>query len=97
MWLDDDQLQQWIDYLNNNFSGSIRGKGIGMYRSSRNKILNNNLDFNVRGYSHGIFNRGQDSADILVLSNVIIIQFLLIPATPWVEMDFSLGRTAYNG
>ena len=37
-----------------------------MYRSSRNKILHNQLDFNVRGYSHGIFNRGQDSADILV-------------------------------
>ena len=37
-----------------------------MYRSSRNKIMNNNLDFNVRGYSHGIFNRGQDSADILI-------------------------------
>jgi parallel beta-helix repeat (two copies) len=50
---------------NNNFSFNS-GIGIGMYRSSRNKILNNQLDFNVRGYSHGIFNRGQDSADFLV-------------------------------
>lgn len=40
--------------------------GIGMYRSSRNNILNNKLDFNVRGYSHGFYNRGQDSAGILV-------------------------------
>ncbi len=40
--------------------------GIGMYRSSRNHILHNKLDFNVRGYSHGFYNRGQDSAGILV-------------------------------
>ncbi|MEO7764275.1 MAG: right-handed parallel beta-helix repeat-containing protein, partial [Ferruginibacter sp.] len=40
--------------------------GIGMYRSSRNYILHNKLDFNVRGYSHGFYNRGQDSAGILV-------------------------------
>ncbi|HUS00362.1 MAG TPA: right-handed parallel beta-helix repeat-containing protein [Chitinophagaceae bacterium] len=50
---------------NNNFSFNS-AIGIGMYRSSRNKILHNQLDFNVRGYSHGIFNRGQDSAGILV-------------------------------
>ncbi|MFT4603989.1 MAG: parallel beta-helix repeat protein [Rhodothermales bacterium] len=40
--------------------------GIGMYRSSRNRVLHNTLDFNVRGYSHGVYNRGQDSAAILV-------------------------------
>ncbi len=49
----------------NNFSFNS-GIGIGLYRSSRNKILHNQLDFNVRGYSHGIFNRGQDSAGLLV-------------------------------
>lgn len=42
------------------------GIGIGMYRSSHNSILHNKLDFNVRGYSHGFYNRGQDSAGILV-------------------------------
>lgn len=42
------------------------GIGIGLYRSSRNKIVHNKLDFNVRGYSHGFYNRGQDSAGILV-------------------------------
>lgn len=50
---------------NNNFSFNS-GIGIGLYRSSGNKILHNQLDFNVRGYSHGIFNRGQDSAGLLV-------------------------------
>ena len=49
----------------NNFSFNS-GLGIGMYRSSGNKILDNKLDFNVRGYSHGFYNRGQDSGGILV-------------------------------
>ncbi len=40
--------------------------GIGMYRSSRNNILHNKLDFNVRGHSHGFYHRGQDSAGILI-------------------------------
>lgn len=42
------------------------GVGIGMYRSSRNRVMHNKVDFNVRGYSHGIYQRGQDSAGILV-------------------------------
>jgi parallel beta-helix repeat protein len=50
---------------NNNFSFNS-AIGIGMYRSSGNKIINNKLDFNVRGYSHGVYQRGQDSAAILV-------------------------------
>ncbi len=42
------------------------GIGIGMYRSSDCNVVNNRLIFNVRGYSHGVYNRGQDSAGILV-------------------------------
>ncbi len=42
------------------------GIGIGMYRSSRNIVQNNRIIFNVRGYSHGVYQRGQDSAGILV-------------------------------
>ena len=49
----------------NNFSFNS-GLGIGMYRSSNNNILHNQLDFNVRGYSHGFYYRGQDSGGILV-------------------------------
>ena len=50
---------------NNDFSFNS-GIGIGMYRSSRNKIMYNRVIFNVRGYSHGVYKRGQDSAGILV-------------------------------
>ncbi|MCB0522677.1 MAG: right-handed parallel beta-helix repeat-containing protein [Saprospiraceae bacterium] len=42
------------------------GVGIGLYRSSHNRIMHNRLDWNVRGYSHGFYQRGQDSAGILV-------------------------------
>ena len=49
----------------NNFSFNS-GLGIGLYRSSDNAILHNRLDFNVRGYSHGRYTRGQDSADLLL-------------------------------
>ena len=42
------------------------GLGIGLYRSSDNTIVRNRLDYNVRGYSHGFYHRGQDSADLLL-------------------------------
>jgi hypothetical protein len=50
---------------NNDFSFNS-GIGLGMYKCSFNKVLYNKLNFNVRGYSHGVYNRGQDSAGILV-------------------------------
>jgi parallel beta-helix repeat protein len=53
----------WV--YNNDFSFNS-GVGIGMYRSSGNNILYNKIIFNVRGYSHGVYKRGQDSAGILV-------------------------------
>ena len=42
------------------------GLGIGLYRSNGNIIALNRLDYNVRGYSHGFYRRGQDSADLLI-------------------------------
>lgn len=50
---------------NNDFSfnSSI---GMGFYRSRSNRVLHNRVNFNVRGYSHGVYNRGQDSAGFLV-------------------------------
>lgn len=42
------------------------GLGIGMYRSSHNTVVRNRLDYDVRGYSHGFYNRGQDSAGLLL-------------------------------
>jgi len=42
------------------------GLGIGLYRSSWNVIVRNRVDYNVRGYSHGWYRRGQDSAGLLM-------------------------------
>lgn len=50
---------------NNDFSFNS-GVGIALYRSSSNAFLYNRVIFNVRGYSHGIYQRGQDSAGFLV-------------------------------
>ena len=49
----------------NNFSFNS-GLGIGLYRASDDTIIHNQLDYNVRGYSHGFYSRGQDSADLLL-------------------------------
>jgi parallel beta-helix repeat protein len=42
------------------------GWGIALWRSSRNTLSRNSCDWCVRGYSHGVYARGQDSAGILV-------------------------------
>jgi parallel beta-helix repeat protein len=51
--------------FDNDFS-FLSGWGVALWRSSRNVISRNALDFCVRGYSHGVYNRGQDSAGILM-------------------------------
>lgn len=56
-----DSLRIW----NNNFSFNS-GIGLGLYRSSDNTIVHNRMDFNVRGYSHGFYRRGQDSSNLLM-------------------------------
>ena len=50
---------------NNNFS-FLSGLGIALYRSSGGAIMHNKVDWCVRGYSHTFYNRGQDSAGILI-------------------------------
>jgi len=40
------------------------GWGIALWRCERNIVSRNAIDFCVRGYSHGVYNRGQDSAGI---------------------------------
>jgi len=50
---------------NNDFS-FLSGIGIGLYRADGNTIQHNRIDWCVRGYSHTFYNRGQDSAGILV-------------------------------
>lgn len=51
--------------IDNDFS-FLSAIGIGLYRSSDNWIVRNALDYCVRGYSHGVYSRGEDSASILV-------------------------------
>lgn len=50
---------------NNDFS-YCSGWGCALWRSSKNTIAQNRFDYCVRGYSHGVYARGQDSAGILV-------------------------------
>src|SRR3954466_13572698 len=61
---------------NNTFS-FLSGLGIALYRASQNSILHNRVDWCVRGYSHTFYNRGQDSAGILIYeqSNKNIVAF----------------------
>jgi nitrous oxidase accessory protein NosD len=44
----------------------LSGWGIALWRTSDALIARNATDFCVRGYSHGRYNRGQDSAGILL-------------------------------
>jgi hypothetical protein len=55
------QLRIW----NNDFS-FLSGLGIGLYRSSENRIMHNRVDWCIRGYVHGVYSRGQDSAALLL-------------------------------
>jgi parallel beta-helix repeat protein len=61
-------LMNRVDHVtvrDNNFSYNS-GLGIGLYRSTDNTIIRNSVNFNIRGYSHGFYRRGQDSAAILL-------------------------------
>jgi parallel beta-helix repeat protein len=40
--------------------------GIGFYRTTDSIVMHNKLDWDVRGYSHGFYNRGQDSSAMLM-------------------------------
>lgn len=50
---------------NNDFS-YCSGWGCALWRSNKNTVAQNRFDYCVRGYSHGVYARGQDSAGILV-------------------------------
>ena len=57
------------------------GWGIALWRSSRNLVGHNNFDWCVRGYSHGVYERGQDSAGILVFEQCNENSFIKNSAT----------------
>lgn len=51
--------------VDNDFS-FLSGWGLAMWRSSRCDVFNNRFDWCIRGYSHEVYSRGQDSTGILV-------------------------------
>ena len=53
------------EVYDNDFS-FLSGWGLALYRSSRNTVCKNRFDYCVRGYSHDVYWRGQDSAGILM-------------------------------
>lgn len=59
----------------------ISGWGVAMWRSSKNVISRNALDFCVRGHVEGVYNRGQDSAGILMFEQCSDNQVLENSAT----------------
>ena len=48
----------------NDFS-FLSGWGVALWRCTKDVLSRNVLDFCIRGYSHNVYNRGQDSAGIL--------------------------------
>jgi nitrous oxidase accessory protein NosD len=50
----------------NNTFQYLSSLGIGLYRVRESTIMHNRIDWCVRGYSHGFYNRGQDSAGLLM-------------------------------
>ena len=52
--------------ISENDMSFMSGWGLAMWRSSKCRIVANRFDYCVRGYSHGVYARGQDSTGILV-------------------------------
>lgn len=55
------ELKIW----NNTFQ-FLSAIGVGLYRVTNSTIMHNKIDWCVRGYSHGFYKRGQDSAGLLM-------------------------------
>ncbi|MBN1423261.1 right-handed parallel beta-helix repeat-containing protein [Candidatus Fermentibacteria bacterium] len=53
-------------FVYDNDMSFMSGWGLGMWRSCSNEVSRNRFDYCVRGYSHDLYRRGQDSAGILV-------------------------------
>ena len=56
------RLKVW----NNTFSCNVSGSASACIARPTASIMHNKLDWDVRGYSHGFYNRGQDSAGLLM-------------------------------
>ena len=54
-----------LEIVDDDFSFNS-GTGIALYRASWNRVVHNRIDFDMRGYSHRFYRRGQDSAGLLM-------------------------------
>jgi len=65
-----------ISRIYDNDCSFLSGWGLAMWRCDSVTVSRNAFDFCIRGYSHGVYNRGQDSAGILMFeqncNNVIV-------------------------
>jgi hypothetical protein len=68
-------------HVQSNDCSFLSGWGLAMWRSSDNLSIGNAFDFCVRGYSHGVYNRGQDSAGILMFEQCNRNSFIQNSAT----------------
>jgi hypothetical protein len=59
----------------------LSGWGLAMYRSSKSLVAKNVFDYCIRGYGHGVYWRGQDSAGILMFERCCDNVFALNSAT----------------
>jgi len=81
----------------NDFS-FLSGWGLALYRTSKCMISRNIFDYCVRGYSHGVYWRGQDSAAILMFERCSDNQILYNSATHSGDGIFLFaGRDAVEG
>ncbi|MBI3267449.1 MAG: right-handed parallel beta-helix repeat-containing protein [Planctomycetes bacterium] len=53
-------------WIYDNDMSFLSGWGLALWRSSRNEVSHNKFDWCIRGFSFGVYHRGQDSAGILV-------------------------------
>ncbi|MCC6286069.1 MAG: right-handed parallel beta-helix repeat-containing protein [Phycisphaerales bacterium] len=69
----------------------LSGWGLAMWRCNDNVICRNAFDFCIRGYAHGVYNRGQDSAGILVFEQNNRNRFIENSATHGGDGFFGFG------
>jgi hypothetical protein len=72
----------------------LSGWGLAMWRCNENVVARNAFDFCVRGYSHGQYNRGQDSAGILMFEQNNGNTFAYNSATHGGDGVFAFGGSA---
>ncbi|MEZ6197466.1 MAG: right-handed parallel beta-helix repeat-containing protein [Planctomycetota bacterium] len=69
----------------------LSGWGLALWRVRDGTFARSAFDFCVRGYSHGVYNRGQDSAGILIFEQCVRNRFLECSATHGGDGVFGFG------